>query len=69
MWTPGSDPSVTSDKKFQLQDICYQYEDIFSSSETDLGRTDIEHKINPGNHQPMRQSSRRIPSATLPEEN
>lgn len=45
-----------------------QYLDTFSSSDMDLGRTDIiQHRINTEDHQSIRPSPRRIPIDKVPE--
>ena len=42
-------------------EILWQYRDIFSKNKTDLGCTEIKHKINTGNHPPLALKQRRVP--------
>lgn len=46
----------------KLKELLCNYANIFSKSPTDIGRTNlVKHKIETGNHKPVRQPPRRIP--------
>ena len=62
-----TDPTVPADAKQQLGRLMQKYQDVFSYSEFDLGRTDIvEHEIDTGTNRPFRQALRPQPRAHLP---
>jgi RNase H-like domain found in reverse transcriptase/Reverse transcriptase (RNA-dependent DNA polymerase)/Integrase core domain/Integrase zinc binding domain/Zinc knuckle len=64
----GVDPSVSDAEKQQLRTLLHAYQDVFSTSEMDLGRTDIvKHRIDTGEHRPIRQALRRHPITQLPD--
>lgn len=47
----------------QLEDLLWNYRDIFSKSKMDLGRADIKHEIDTGSGQPIALKPRRVPIA------
>jgi len=48
----------------QVSQLLHEYQDIFSTSAYDMGRTDlVGHEINTGDHRPVRQGLRRHPIA------
>ena len=52
-----------------IRNILYEYQDVFSKDETDLGRTNLaEHSIDTGDHPPIKQPPRRVPTALAHEE-
>ena len=58
------DPDVDDDHKLKLRQLLEEYQDIISSDEIDLGKTDlVEHRIDTGDAKPVRQSLRRMPAA------
>ena len=58
------DGSVPLQTQRQLADILSSYEDVFSQSDTDLGRTTIvSHSSDTGESRPIRQRLRRFPPA------
>jgi len=61
------DPAVPSDVKDRLSQLLVSYSDVFSSSEFDLGCTEIvRHRIDTQGHPPFRQPLRPQPRAQLP---
>lgn len=41
-----------------------RFQEVFANGETDLGRTNlVQHRINTGDHQPIKQAPRRVPLA------
>ena len=64
----GVDKSLSYTDKAHLKGILSSYEDCFSRSEYDLGRTDVvQHRIFTGEAPPFKQALRRQPLAYLPE--
>ena len=62
------DPSVTAEEREGLRRILESYTDCFSVHEFDLGRTEVvTHRIDTGNHRPVKQLLRRHPPAHLEE--
>ena len=60
-----SDDTVTEQRR-QVCQLLHEYQDIFSTSAYDKGRTGlVKHKINTGNQRPVRQGLRRSPIAHL----
>ena len=58
------DPDVEDDSKVKLRQLLEEYQDIISSDEIDLGKTDlVEHRIDTGDAKPVRHSLRRMPAA------
>ena len=56
--------SVSDAEREQLFELLTCYRDIFATSSSDLGRTTkVQHKINTGDHPPIRQPVRRVPAA------
>jgi predicted aspartyl protease len=63
----GVDEVVTVGERQELRDLLYEYKDIFSTSEFDLGKTDIvKHQIDTGDSRPIKQALRRHPISQLP---
>ena len=59
---------VTISEQNALRDLLYEYTDIFSKSEYDLGQTSLAvHHIDTGDARPIRQTLRRQPMVHLPE--
>jgi len=57
---------LTNVQREQVEDLLHRYEDIFSKTAYDMGRTTlVEHTIDTGDHRPMRQGLRRHPTAHL----
>jgi hypothetical protein len=53
---------MTDDQRRRIGDLLWRYEAVFSTSEFDLGYTDIlKHKIDTGNARPIREPLRRHP--------
>ena len=53
---------LTPDQKEQLFTLFLEYADLFATGPDDFGRTGrLQHRINTGNAQPIRQQARRIP--------
>ena len=53
---------VIAGQRLQIEGLLFQYADILSCDETDLGRTDIvQHSIDTGDERPVRQQLRRTP--------
>lgn len=60
------DNSVPSDKKAELKNLLNSYQDVFSYSEFDLGRTNLaQHNIDTGENRPFKQQLRPQPRAHL----
>jgi len=60
----GVDDATPESAVTSLEQLLVCYEDVFSKSEYDLGRTDaIEHCIDTGSAKPVRQQLRRFPPA------
>lgn len=58
----GIPEEVTETAREQLKSLLHEYEDVFSSTDGDLGRTSIcRHRIDTGNARPVRQPLRRQP--------
>ncbi|CAG2237022.1 unnamed protein product [Mytilus edulis] len=54
--------SYNEDQRQQLSRLLSQYQNVFSRTDDDIGRTDlVTHRINTGNAVPIRQRSRRMP--------
>ena len=63
-----ADSELTDNDREQLRDLLTTYEDCFSRSEYDLGRTNfVQHQIDTGTNQPIKQPLRRQPISYLPE--
>ncbi|CAC5370236.1 unnamed protein product [Mytilus coruscus] len=53
---------LIEDQRQQLSRLLSQYQNVFSRTDDDIGRTDlVTHRINTGNAIPFRQRSRRMP--------
>ena len=53
---------LTDSQKCKVNALLIQYQDIFSTGDNDIGRTDIvKHKINTGDTKPIKQYPRRLP--------
>ncbi|VDI48844.1 Hypothetical predicted protein [Mytilus galloprovincialis] len=53
---------INEDQRQQLSRLLSQYQNVFSRTDDDIGRTDlVTHRINTGNAVPFRQRSRRMP--------
>ncbi|CAC5415767.1 unnamed protein product [Mytilus coruscus] len=53
---------LNEDQRQQLSRLLSQYQNVFSRTDDDIGRTDlVTHRINTGNAIPFRQRSRRMP--------
>ncbi|XP_069103872.1 uncharacterized protein [Argopecten irradians] len=53
---------ISADERRQLALLLTKYENVFSQSSSDLGRTDrVQHRINTGTAHPIRQPTRRLP--------
>ena len=64
----GCDNDLTANDKENLRTILLQYQECFSQSEYDLGKTSfVKHRINTGDNRPIKQALRRQPLAYLPE--
>lgn len=58
----GCPTDLTSENKQKLKDLIVEFQDIFSSPEGPLGRTQlVEHEINTGNQKPVKIPPRRLP--------
>ena len=58
------DETVTEEEKEKLKKLLYEYQDVISSDELDLGLTNlVEHCIETGDAKPCRQALRRTPAA------
>jgi len=61
------DSSVSPEAKAELAALLRDYQDVFSYSEYDLGKTDLaKHDINTGDNKPFKQPLRPQPRAHLP---
>lgn len=59
-----SNDHLDSVQQHQLRQIIAQYHDVFSTTDTDMGRTDkVQHRIDTGDSPPIKQAPRRIPFA------
>ena len=57
-------PNLSDGEQNRVSDLLLKYIDVFAKSKTDMGRTDIvQHKINTGSAQPIKQPPRRVPYA------
>jgi hypothetical protein len=57
---------LTDEERESAIHLLYEYQDVFSKSEYDLGRTSvIEHRIDTGDARPIRQALRRHPQSYL----
>jgi hypothetical protein len=57
---------LTESQRKKAVDMIRSYEDVFSQSEYDIGKTHlVEHAIDTGDHRPIRQALRRHPTAHL----
>jgi hypothetical protein len=55
---------LTEDEKSQVAKLLYEFQDIFSTGDKDLGQTGlVQHTINTGDAPPARQRYRRLPFA------
>lgn len=53
---------MTEVEKEELKDLLWQYQDVFSKNNQDIGRTHrVEHRIETGNAAPIRTQPRRLP--------
>lgn len=53
---------LTEVEKEELKDLLWQYQDVFSKNNQDIGRTHrVEHRIETGNAAPIRTQPRRLP--------
>ena len=60
------DDSVPLHLRDELREILHNYSDVFSKDEWDLGWTNVvTHRIDTGDHEPVRQPFRRYPPAHL----
>ena len=62
--------SDTTDKskKDALRSLLFKYSTVFQFSEYDVGRSSlVEHRINTGDAQPIRQKQYRLPAAAIEE--
>ena len=51
----------------QIAKLLCDFQDVFESSETDVGRTDkVRHKIRTGDHAPIKERPRRFPPRNKP---
>ena len=58
---------LTGDQKKQVQELLQENKSVFSTSEFDLGRTNlVRHTIDTGTNRPFKQAPRRHPMAYLP---
>ena len=58
---------LTDAQKRQVEELLLENQTVFSTSEFDLGRTDlVRHTIDTGTHRPFKQQLRRHPMAYLP---
>ena len=57
-------PEVSHSQRLHLEHLLFQYSDILSCSEMDLGHTDlVQHSIDTGDEKPVRQQLRKTPLA------
>ena len=55
---------LTPGQRTQIEECLLSYVDVFALDASDLGTTDLaEHRINTGDHAPIRQPARRMPFA------
>ena len=58
---------LTDEQKKQVEELLQEYKEVFSTSEFDLGRTNlVKHTIDTGTNRPFKQALRRHPMAYLP---
>ena len=58
---------LTDEQKKQVEELLQEYKGVFSTSEFDLGRTNlVKHTIDTGTNRPFKQALRRHPMAYLP---
>ena len=58
----NSEDTLNQQQKHHLFNLLLGYADVFALSDDHMGRTkQLKHKINTGDHQPIRQQARRIP--------
>lgn len=56
--------SLPSDKRSSAVSLLRKYRKVFALHDNELGRTNlVQHRINTGNHQPIKQAPRRVPLA------
>ena len=61
------DLDLTDEQKQDLERLLRDHREVFSTSEFDLGRTNlVQHKIDTGTNRPFKQQLRRHPTAYLP---
>lgn len=61
--------NLSEDEADIFKDLLWNYRDVFSKDEWDLGRTQLtEHEIVTENHRPIKQAPRRVPLALAEEE-
>ena len=59
---------LTESQKIQFKNLLFKYQESFSQSSTDIGRTElIEHTIDTGQARPVKQRPRRIPLSKIQE--
>jgi hypothetical protein len=59
-------PEITPEQRQQIVDLLWDYQDVLSVNDFDLGYTDmVSHKIDTGNHPPIKERLRRHPQAYL----
>ena len=57
---------LTAEQKGQTKELLVEFADVFSMHDYDIGRTDlVYHRIDTGDHRPIRQTLRRQPAAYL----
>ena len=55
-------PLLSSEQQQEVEQLLFEYRDIFAKSKSDLGRTALfKHEINTGNTPPIKQRPRRVP--------
>jgi len=60
-------PDLDADQRCVAESLLRRYEDTFSKNDYDLGQTDlVTHRIDTGQHRPLRQPLRRHPLSQLP---
>ena len=61
------DLDLTDEQKHEVERLLQDHKEVFSTSEFDLGRTNlVQHKIDTGTNRPFKQQLRRHPMAYLP---
>ena len=61
------DLALTPEQQNQVKQLLEENQGVFSTSEFDLGRTNlVQHKIDTGTNRPFKQQLRRHPMAYLP---